>query len=67
MQAYNINVYWQKILLTSVVLNLPVFFAGIIFITTFRKTKNRHMAYGANLFGAVTGGLLESLSFVLFP
>jgi len=40
----------------------PVFFAGIIFISSFARTGFRGSALGSNLFGSLLGGLLESLS-----
>jgi SAM-dependent methyltransferase len=61
----------QKLLLGSVLLRVlaatavlcaPVFFAGIIFVSSFAKANFRGSALGANLFGALLGGLLESLS-----
>ena len=42
---------------------LPVFFAGLIFIRSFAQVQFSAKALGSNLFGAVVGGLLESLSF----
>lgn len=38
---------------------LPVFFAGIIFSTTFRATNFPAAAFGANLIGAMLGGFCE--------
>lgn len=55
---------WQKILVANVVLNLPVFFAGIIFAHSFRSAEKKNIALGANLLGAMTGGVLESASFI---
>lgn len=43
---------------------LPVFFAGLIFITSFRATPHKDAAFGANLLGAILGGFLEGISFV---
>jgi spermidine synthase len=40
----------------------PVFFASIIFIRTFAAAGFAGTALGSNLFGALVGGLLESLS-----
>jgi len=48
----------------SFYLNLPIFFAGIIFIYSFARTQNRAIALGSNFIGAVCGGMLESLSFI---
>jgi SAM-dependent methyltransferase len=40
----------------------PVFFAGIIFISSFARAGFRGSALGSNLFGSLIGGLLESAS-----
>jgi hypothetical protein len=54
---------WLKAVTATAVLCLPVFFAGIVFIKSFGKVGFRGEALGSNLFGALVGGLLESLSF----
>jgi hypothetical protein len=41
---------------------LPVFFAGIIFSTTFRSCEAPSAAFGANLIGAMIGGFCEYLT-----
>ncbi len=43
---------------------LPMLFSGIIFIRSFAGTANKHEALGANLIGALVGGLLQSITFV---
>lgn len=43
---------------------LPLFFAGIIFTRTFEKSECKSSAFGANIVGAVAGGLAQNLSFV---
>ena len=43
---------------------VPFFFAGIIFTETFRRSKGRSAAFGANMLGAVAGGLAQNLSFL---
>jgi hypothetical protein len=53
---------WLKALTATVVLCLPVFFAGIVFIRSFAQAKFSGTALGSNLLGALVGGLLESLS-----
>lgn len=53
---------WVKALASIVVLCLPVFFAGIVFIRSFALAGFRGEALGSNLLGALTGGMLESLS-----
>ena len=46
----------------TAVFAVPVFFAGILFATEFRKAESPSAALGANMLGAVVGGLLENLS-----
>jgi spermidine synthase len=41
----------------------PVFFAGLVFIASFRQIGFRAEAFGSNLLGSLVGGLLDSLSF----
>lgn len=53
---------WVKALTATLVLCLPVFFAGIVFIRSFAREGFRGEALGSNLFGALVGGMLESLS-----
>jgi hypothetical protein len=38
---------------------LPVFFAGLIFSTTFRAGPSPRLMFGANLVGAMIGGFCE--------
>jgi len=42
---------------------LPIFFAGIVFIRSFANYGFRGEAFGSNLLGALSGGLMESLSY----
>src|SRR2546425_2929026 len=51
---------WTKALTATLVLCLPVFFAGIVFIRSFARDGFRGEALGSNLFGAMIGGILES-------
>jgi spermidine synthase len=44
---------------------VPIFFAGIIFTESFRRVVGRTDAFGANMLGAVAGGLAQNLSFVI--
>ena len=48
--------------LATLLLCSPVFFAGIIFVSSFARAGFRGGALGANLFGSLVGGLLESSS-----
>jgi hypothetical protein len=43
----------------------PVFLAGIIFTEGFRQTSKKSEAFGANILGAVAGGLAQNVSFIL--
>lgn len=43
----------------------PVFFAGVIFATSFRKAPQPHIALASNIAGCVVGGVAESLSMML--
>lgn len=51
-----------RAVVSTIVLCLPVFFAGIIFVSSFAKANFQGSALGSNLFGSLAGGLLESLS-----
>jgi SAM-dependent methyltransferase len=53
---------WVRGVIATAVLSLPVFFAGIVFIQSFAEARFSSAALGSNLFGALVGGLLESLS-----
>jgi spermidine synthase len=44
------------------VFSVPVIFAGILFSSEFRVVESPGAALGANMLGAVAGGLLENLS-----
>jgi hypothetical protein len=46
---------------TLLAVPLPIFFAGLIFSTTFRDTAKPAALFGANLFGAMAGGFCEYL------
>jgi hypothetical protein len=50
-----------RLLWTLLVVPLPVFFAGIIFSTTFRESSAPSAVFGANLIGAMLGGFCEYL------
>jgi SAM-dependent methyltransferase len=44
---------------------IPIFFAGLLFATEFRSVEAPAAALGANMLGAVVGGLLENLSLII--
>lgn len=49
----------------AAVFSVPVFFAGLLFAMQFKKVASPSAALGANILGAVLGGLLENLSLLL--
>jgi SAM-dependent methyltransferase len=54
---------WRvRAIVATLALCVPVFFAGIIFVSSFARAGFRGSALGSNLFGSLLGGLLESLS-----
>lgn len=53
-----------KATIITIFLNIPIFFAGLIFIYSFNKTEQKDTAFGSNLLGAAVGGIIESLSFL---
>lgn len=54
-----------QVLAAGVRVAAPMFFSGIIFARWFATTRTPAAALGANLIGAVIGGLLEYLSLVV--
>jgi spermidine synthase len=51
--------------IAAVAFSVPIFFAGLLFAREFRTTDSPSAALGANMLGAVVGGLLENLSLVI--
>ena len=52
-------------MLMAFAFSVPVFFAGLLFGIEFQKTTSPSSALGANILGAVVGGLLENLSLLM--
>ncbi|MEO8620100.1 MAG: hypothetical protein ABI625_03470 [bacterium] len=52
-----------RALAVTVIYCLPAFFAGLVFISSFKAIGFRAEAFGANLLGSLVGGLLESASY----
>jgi predicted membrane-bound spermidine synthase len=50
---------------TALVVPLPIFFAGLVFSSTFKRTAYPSAAFGANLVGAMVGGFAEYLSMAI--
>ncbi len=51
--------------LLSIAYSFPLFFAGVVFTEMFRQSTNKANAFGANIVGAVAGGLAQNLSFIV--
>ncbi len=54
-----------KIIASCAVTFAPIFFAGIVFATTFSESKNPGLDFGCNIAGVMLGGLCENLSLML--
>lgn len=54
----------EKAVLVGALTTLPMYFAGIVFIRSFVATPLKGEALGANLVGALVGGILQSLTFL---
>jgi hypothetical protein len=57
--------YGQRLAWALLVVPLPIFFAGLIFSTTFRGAKVPSAVFGANLIGATVGGFAEYLGMAM--
>jgi hypothetical protein len=57
--------YAWRLLWALLIVPLPIFFAGLIFSTTFRQGTDPAILLGANLIGATIGGFLEYAGMVL--
>jgi SAM-dependent methyltransferase len=55
----------SKVVASCAVVFMPVFFAGVIFATTFRSSTRPDVDFGSNIAGIILGGLSENLSLVL--
>ncbi len=51
-------------MISGALATIPLFFAGIIFATSLKKTKRIEVAFGSNLLGAMLGGLFEYASLI---
>jgi spermidine synthase len=54
-----------RVTLSTLILTMPVFFAGIVFIRRFAESGFAAEAIGSNLLGSLVGGIAESLSLAL--
>ena len=54
-----------RLVWTLLAVPLPIFFAGLVFSTTFKREAQPASAFGANLIGATVGGFAEYLGMVV--
>jgi hypothetical protein len=54
-----------QVLLAAMLVFAPIAFAGVIFATSFGRSVNPERVFGANVLGALIGGLSENASVVL--
>ncbi len=59
-QPFGVRLAWALL-----VVPLPIFFAGLIFSTTFRLSVNPSVSFGTNLIGATIGGFCEYLGMAI--
>lgn len=57
--------YLTKALAVGLLTSLPMLFSGLVFARSFAATDHKDSALGANLFGALLGALLQSITFVI--
>jgi hypothetical protein len=55
---------FTKPIVVGVLTSLPMLFSGIIFTRSFVLVKEKDLALGSNLIGALVGALLQSMTFV---
>jgi len=54
-----------RTIVSCAVVFVPVFFAGVIFASVFRDSKNPDIDFGSNVAGIILGGLSEQLSLMI--
>ena len=56
--------FLSRLIFSLTIIPLPIFFAGLIFSTTFRESREPSLSFGSNLLGAVVGGFVEYLGMI---
>jgi hypothetical protein len=62
--VFNPLPYAAKALIVGALTSVPMLFSGIVFIRSFANAPHKDAALGANLMGALVGGLLQTVTFV---
>lgn len=57
--------FWPAAILATLLLLVPLFFAGVIFATSLRQADSLPRVFSSNLLGAILGGLCEYSSMAL--
>ena len=57
--------YATKVAVVGGLTGLPMLFSGIVFVKSFAAADRKDAALGANLFGSLVGGLLQTATFVV--
>ena len=65
LSSFTLLPYHLKAAGVGLLASFPMLFSGIVFIQSFTQTPHKDKALGANLFGALVGALLHSVSFVI--
>lgn len=56
--------FLARLIYSLIVIPLPIFFAGLIFSSTFRESEDPSFSFGSNLLGAMVGGFVEYLGMI---
>ncbi|MGE3818281.1 MAG: hypothetical protein AB7I30_02510 [Isosphaeraceae bacterium] len=56
--------FWVKAPMVGALAALPMLFSGVVFARSFASSAEKDQALGANILGALVGGILQSLTFV---
>ena len=56
--------FFSRLIYSLLIIPLPIFFAGLIFSSTFRESQEPSFAFGSNLLGAMVGGFGEYLGMI---
>jgi len=56
--------FLPRLIYSLTIIPLPIFFAGLIFSSTFRESQDPSFSLGSNLLGAMVGGFVEYLGMI---
>jgi spermidine synthase len=64
LSRFGVLPYAAKAVCVGLLTTMPMFFSGIIFIRSFALVERKDVAMGANMYGALVGGILQSITFL---